>query len=277
MPRSVKTRLRSTSLKSSKARAKGVTSRAGSRQAAARAKTPQDKELLETYRKKRRFEVTTEPRGGRPTRRTKGLSYVVQKHRATALHYDFRLEWNGVMLSWAVPKGPSLDPSDKRLAMAVEDHPLEYNTFEGIIPEGEYGGGTVMIWDRGAWTPVGDDVDAALRRGDLKFDLDGEKLKGSWVLVRIRRRGQEGKVPWLLIKHRDEHAGKSKITEEEPRSVVSGRLLVEIARDEGGDMQRAADGDPPDLLRKLLDNPRLVKPPKATRKKAVWHSNRRVS
>ena len=181
------------------------------------------------------------------------------------------------MLSWAIPKGPSVDPSDKRLSMATEDHPLEYNTFEGIIPEGEYGGGTVMIWDRGTWTPVADDVDAALRRGELKFHLDGEKLKGSWVLVRMGRREQEGKVPWLLIKHRDEHAGRRTITDEEPRSVVSGRLLVEIARDEGGDMRRAADGDPPALLRKLLEDPRLVKPPKTGRKKAVWHSNRRVS
>ena len=233
--------------------------------------------LLETYRKKRRFDVSPEPRGRRPKRRTKGLAYVIQKHRATALHYDFRLEWNGVMLSWAIPKGPSLDPADKRLAMQTEDHPLEYNEFEGIIPSGEYGGGTVMIWDQGTWAPIDDDVEAALRRGDLKIHLEGKKLRGSWVLVRMGRRTQEQKVPWLLIKHRDEHAGKRSITEEEPRSVVSGRLLVEIARDEGGDMRKAADGDPPALLRKLLANPRLVKPPKSTHKKAVWHSNRPVS
>jgi bifunctional non-homologous end joining protein LigD len=230
---------------------------------------------LETYRKKRRFGVTPEPRGKAPRRRTKKLAYVIQKHRATALHYDFRLEWNGIMLSWAVPKGPSLDPSVKRMAMQVEDHPLEYNKFEGVIPEGEYGGGTVMIWDRGTWTPESPDVDAALKKGELKFRLDGQKLEGSWVLVRMGRRGQEGgKVPWLLIKHRDELASTRDIAEEQPRSVVSDRLLVEIARDEGGNMKKAADGDPPALLRKMLENPKLVKPPKKSRKKSIWHSNR---
>ena len=145
---------------------------------------------LEEYRKKRKFDVTAEPAGGKvPVRkRAKKLSYVIQKHRATALHYDFRLEWKGVLLSWAVPKGPALDPSVKRMAMPTEDHPIEYAKFEGIIPEGEYGGGTVMIWDRGTWTPEVPDVDAALKKGDLKFTLDGEKLQGSWVLVRIRAR-----------------------------------------------------------------------------------------
>ena len=228
---------------------------------------------LEEYRKKRRFGVTPEPKGKVPRRRVKKLAYVIQKHRATALHYDFRLEWNGVMLSWAVPKGPSLDPAVKRLAMQVEDHPLEYNKFEGIIPEGEYGGGTVMIWDKGTWTPESEDVDAALKKGELKLRLDGEKLKGSWVLVRTRGRG-ESKPSWLLIKHRDEWAGERDVAEEEPRSVVSNRLLVEIARDEGGNMQKAADGDPPALLRKMLANPKLVSPPKKTRKKSVWHSNK---
>jgi bifunctional non-homologous end joining protein LigD len=233
---------------------------------------------LEEYRKKRRFGVTPEPEGAKsgPKRRRKKLSYVIQKHRATALHYDFRLEWNGVMLSWAVPKGPSLDPSVKRLAMQVEDHPIEYNKFEGIIPEGEYGGGTVMIWDRGTWTPEVDDVDAALKKGELKFSLDGEKLHGSWVLVRTRRRGEE-RPAWLLIKHRDAYASKRDITEEEPRSVVSGRLLVEIARDEGGNMKKAADGDPPALLRKMLENPNLIAPARKGRKKSVWHSHKTKS
>jgi bifunctional non-homologous end joining protein LigD len=229
---------------------------------------------LEQYRKRRRFGVTSEPRGKTPRRRTRKLAYVIQKHRATAVHYDFRLEWKGVMLSWAVPKGPSLDPKDKRLAMPTEDHPMEYNKFEGIIPEGEYGGGTVMIWDRGVWSPEDPDVDAALAKGELKFRLDGEKLQGGWVLVRIGRRAGEAKTPWLLIKHRDETAAKRSITDEEPRSVVSGRLLVEIARDEGGDMKKAADGDPPALLRKMLADPKLVKAPRKSRKKAVWHSNR---
>jgi bifunctional non-homologous end joining protein LigD len=218
---------------------------------------------LESYRRKRRFGVTPEPRGKAPRRRTRKLAYVVQKHRATALHYDFRLEWNGVMLSWAVPKGPSLNPADKRLAMPTEDHPLEYNKFEGVIPEGEYGGGTVMIWDRGTWTPEVENVEAALKKGELKLHLSGEKLEGSWVLVRGGRKDPNGRPPWFLIKHRDATARRGRpIADEAPRSVVSGRLLVEIARDEGGNMEKAADGDPP---------------AKKSRKNAVWHSNRRAS
>jgi bifunctional non-homologous end joining protein LigD len=230
---------------------------------------------LEEYRKKRRFGVTSEPKGKAPAVRAskKKLVYVIQKHRATALHYDFRLEWKGVMLSWAVPKGPSLDPAVKRLAMPVEDHPMEYNAFEGIIPEGEYGGGTVMIWDRGLWMPETDAVDAALKKGELKFALLGEKLQGGWVLVRTGRRG-EGRPAWLLIKHRDEYASTRDVAEEEPRSVVSKRLLVEIARDEGGNMKKAADGDPPALLRKMLSNPKMIAPAKTRGKKKVWHSNR---
>lgn len=151
---------------------------------------------LAEYRKKRRFRVTPEPKGKRTsTRRRKKLVFVVQKHRAAALHYDFRLEWKGVMLSWAVPKGPSYDPAVKRLAMRVEDHPLEYNEFEGIIPAGEYGGGTVMIWDKGTWTPETPDVDGALEEGELKLSLDGKKLRGSWVLVRTRPRRGESRAP----------------------------------------------------------------------------------
>ena len=232
---------------------------------------------LKEYRRKRKFDVTAEPKGGAvSTRRTKTLAYVIQKHRATALHYDFRLEWGGVMLSWAVPKGPSLDPAVKRMAMQVEDHPIEYNQFEGIIPEGQYGGGTVMIWDQGIWTPESPDVDAALAKGELKLTLEGEKLHGSWVMVRTRPRGGEKARPaWLLIKHRDAGASASDITESAPRSAVSERLLIEIARDEGGDMRRAADGDPPAELKKILDDPTLLKPPKKKgRKKAVWNSNR---
>jgi bifunctional non-homologous end joining protein LigD len=231
--------------------------------------------MLEEYRRKRRFNVTPEPKGARVARRRgKKLAFVVQKHRATALHYDFRLEWKGVMLSWAVPKGPSYDPAVKRLAMQVEDHPIEYNRFEGIIPEGEYGGGTVMIWDRGTWIPESDDVDAALRRGDLKFSLQGEKLRGSWVLVRTRPRGGEGRSSWLLIKHRDQWANSEDVTELAPRSVVSNRLLVEIARDEGGDVRKAADADPRAAIEAIVRDPTLLTPPKKGRKKSVWHSNR---
>ena len=163
---------------------------------------------LKEYRKKRRFDVTSEPSGDSESRPApaKDLLYVIQKHQASHLHYDFRLEWNGVLLSWAVPKGPSLDPSVKRLAMQVEDHPLEYGNFEGIIPEGEYGGGTVMVWDHGNWTPESPDADAALKKGDLKFTLHGDKLKGSWVLVRTRGFGGSQRASWLLIKHRDRFA-----------------------------------------------------------------------
>jgi bifunctional non-homologous end joining protein LigD len=233
---------------------------------------------LTEYRKKRRFDVTSEPSGDGRIRGAKArkLAYVIQKHRATALHYDFRLEWKGVLLSWAVPKGPSLDPSVKRMGMQTEDHPLEYAKFEGIIPEGEYGGGTVMIWDNGTWTPQVEDVDAALKKGDLKFELHGKKLRGSWVLVRIRPR-EGGRPPWLLIKHRDEFASKRDIAEEEPRSVISKRILAEIARDEGGDIVKAATGDPPSLIKKLLKQPELLAPPKRSRRKSVWKSNRASS
>lgn len=202
---------------------------------------------LDTYRRKRNFQVSREPRGAaRAAAVPKGrLQFVVQKHRATQLHYDFRLEFKGVLLSWAVPKGPSLDPSVKRLAMQVEDHPLEYGAFEGVIPEGEYGGGTVMVWDQGDWVPEVADVERALEKGDLKFTLHGKKLRGSWVLVRAHGYGGGGDGrSWLLIKHRDEYASTRDIVAEKPRSVVSRRLLAQIARDEGGNVEKAATGDP---------------------------------
>ena len=203
---------------------------------------------LKEYRKKRKFDATPEPQGSEQARSSPGkpLAYVIQKHQASRLHYDFRLEWNDVLLSWAVPKGPALDPSVKRLAMQVEDHPVEYGGFEGVIPEGEYGGGTVMVWDRGTWTPEVADVNAALAKGDLKFTLHGAKLKGSWVLVRTRGFGGSVRSSWLLIKHRDQFASTKDITVEEPRSALSNRLLAEIARDEGGNVEKAAAGDPPD-------------------------------
>jgi bifunctional non-homologous end joining protein LigD len=196
---------------------------------------------LAEYNRKRRFEVTPEPRGGRRRGGGPQRAFVVQKHRATALHYDFRLEHAGVMLSWAVPKGPSPDPAVKRLAMMTEPHPLEYNDFEGVIPEGEYGGGVVMIWDRGSWEPEVADVDQALARGDLKFALKGKKLKGSWVLVRTR-----GDRQWLLIKHRDGAASSDDLTVTRPLSVVSRRTMAGIARAAGASerqlaLARAAD------------------------------------
>jgi bifunctional non-homologous end joining protein LigD len=201
---------------------------------------------LDKYKEKRNFKVSPEPSGnahaGAGSKRDS--LYVIQKHRATQLHYDFRLEFKGVLLSWAVPKGPSLDPSVKRLAMQVEDHPLEYGNFEGVIPEGEYGGGTVMVWDNGVWIPESDDVEAALEKGDLKFTLEGKKLRGSWVLVRTRGFGGKPDRSWLLIKHRDTYASDKDITASQPRSVLSKRLLADIARDYDGDVEKAVTGDP---------------------------------
>jgi bifunctional non-homologous end joining protein LigD len=185
---------------------------------------------LKKYQSKRDFNVTTEPEGSHQLNgSSKELLYVIQKHQASQLHYDFRLEWRGVLLSWAVPKGPSLDPAVKRLAARVEDHPVEYGGFEGTIPQGEYGGGTVMLWDRGTWTPEVPDVDAALEKGELKFALNGKKLKGSWVLVRTKGYGGSKKESWLLIKHRDRYASSEDVLEKKPKSVVSNRLLDEIA------------------------------------------------
>src|SRR5438876_10453696 len=158
---------------------------------------------LERYREMRDFSRTPEPRGKKAAARRKELHYYIQKHAATRLHYDFRLELDGVLKSWAVPKGPSFDPSEKRLAVEVEDHPIEYATFEGSIPEGQYGAGEVIVWDRGMWSPVGDPHDG-LRKGKLEFDLDGEKLHGRWVLVRTHSREWSSKPNWLLIKRHDE-------------------------------------------------------------------------
>jgi bifunctional non-homologous end joining protein LigD len=186
---------------------------------------------LQEYHAKRNFRRTREPKGSGKTRR--GWLYVVQKHDATRLHYDFRLQLGDVLLSWAVPKGPSLDPTIKRLAMHVEDHPVEYGSFEGIIPEGEYGGGTVMLWDRGHWAPEGDPAES-YRQGKLKFRLHGEKLRGEWLLVRSGGH-RAGERAWLLFKVNDEYArpeNKYDVTVEEPDSVKTGRTLAEIAKAE---------------------------------------------
>ena len=198
---------------------------------------------LETYRKKRKFGVTPEPRGRKAA--SGGHRYVIQKHAARRLHYDLRLELDGVMKSWAVTRGPSLDPNEKRLAVHVEDHPVEYNTFEGTIPEGEYGGGTVMIWDRGTWHPDGD-PHKGLAKGHLEFELHGEKLRGRWHLVRLRARTGDRHDNWLLIKGKDEEARDARqpdILKEKPLSATTGRSIEEIAAGKGG-------------------------------KKRVWHSNR---
>ena len=186
---------------------------------------------LQTYWKKRDFGKTAEPRGA--AGRKKGFRYVIQKHDATRLHYDLRLELDGVMLSWAVTRGPSLVPGDKRLAIHVEDHPIEYNKFEGIIPDDQYGGGTVMVWDRGTWTPE-HDPHKGMKKGHLDFALHGEKLNGNWHLVRMRKRPGERQEPWLLIKATDEFARKESdpdILEEMSDSAASGRTMEEIATD----------------------------------------------
>ena len=218
---------------------------------------------LEEYKRKRNFSKTPEPSGDKPARKKtkQELFFCVQKHLASHLHYDFRLEWNGVLLSWAVPKGPSLNPADKRLAMQTEDHPYDYGTFEGVIPEG-YGAGIVMLWDQGTWTPETDDVDAALKKGDLKFTLDGFKLKGSWVLVRTggRYAGRSGQPDrsWLLIKHRDDWAGPIDITTFAPLSVKSpGADLADILAADNPDIWHshapAKGGDTGAMYQRIIE------------------------
>ena len=200
---------------------------------------PSAREQLAEYRQKRDFKRTAEPEGGgkrASSAKADKLAFVIQKHAATRLHYDLRLELDGVMKSWAVPKGPSADPSVKRLAMQVEDHPVEYNTFEGTIPKGEYGGGTVMLWDRGWYEPEKGEGEAGvregLRKGDLKIVFHGKRMKGSWVLVRTRGwggGGASGKPSWLLIKHRDEHVQPlDTLIEENMTSVTTRRTMEQI-------------------------------------------------
>jgi len=213
---------------------------------------------LSTYRKKRDFEKTAEPSGDVRVAPSKQRRFVIQKHDATRLHYDLRLEFDGVFKSWAVTRGPSLDPHDKRLAVEVEDHPLDYGDFEGTIPASEYGGGTVQLWDRGTWESP--DPDRGFKKGDLKFTLHGDKLHGSWVLVRMKGDRYGGKrTNWLLIKHRDEFAsdGDGESILEEDRSVASGRSMAQIAEGKG----RAPK---PFMLAKAGKG----------KADAVWHSNR---
>ncbi len=194
------------------------------------------KDKLQSYRAKRDFSRTREPSGEAASEPDAKLRFVIQKHDATRLHYDLRLELDGVFKSWAVTKGPSLDPHDKRLAVEVEDHPLDYGDFEGTIPKGEYGGGTVMLWDRGYWEPEGMTPEAGLEKGDLKFRLEGDKLHGSWVLVRMKHDRAGGKrTNWLLIKHRDEWAreGEGEAALAKDKSVASGRAMDQIAAGKG--------------------------------------------
>jgi bifunctional non-homologous end joining protein LigD len=187
---------------------------------------------LREYRKKRDFSITPEPAGVEGSRRTDDLAFVIQKHAASHLHYDFRLELGGVLLSWSIPKGPSLDPSVKRLAMHTEDHPIAYGDFEGIIPKGQYGGGTVLLWDRGRWIPI-DNPTKGYHAGKLKFVLEGEKLHGGFTLVKTRGgAGRDDDRAWLLIKENDAEArsmDELNIVEARPESVATGRSMDEIA------------------------------------------------
>ena len=182
--------------------------------------------LLSPYRKKRDFQHTSEPTGGSAS--ADGLLFVVQKHDATRLHYDFRLEWDGVLKSWAVTRGPSLDPADKRLAVQTEDHPMDYGNFEGTIPKGQYGGGTVMLWDTGTWEPVGDAA-KGFADGNVKMQLHGAKMQGLWALIRMKRRPGEKRDNWLLIKEKDDVASTSRNILRLDRSAKTGRTLHQIA------------------------------------------------
>ncbi len=211
---------------------------------------------LEEYKRKRNFAKSPEPEGTVAPRKKRELFFCVQKHLASHLHYDFRLEHNGVLLSWAVPKGPSLDPGTKRLAMMVEEHPFDYGEFEGVIPSG-YGAGIVMLWDVGTWIPEVDDVDAALKKGDLKFTLDGYKLKGSWVLVRTKGKwGGSGDRSWLLIKHRDDWSGDVDIAEFAPLSVKSKGDFADILAQGNPDIwhshRPAQGGDAGAMFEKII-------------------------
>ena len=243
---------------------------------------------LDEYRRKRDFTKSPEPAGRavpapKPRKtRAKPLFFCVQKHLASHLHYDLRLEHNGVLLSWAVPKGPSLDPSIKRLAMHVEDHPIEYGTFEGVIPEG-YGAGIVMLWDEGTWLPEVEDVAQALAKGDLKFTLDGYKLKGSWALVRTRGYGDsrnDGRS-WLLIKHRDEGSGDLDIATFAPLSVKSESDFAEILAENNPDIWKSnkpvKTGETSKLLGEVIEQAAAIKVARAARKRpAAKGSGRKV-
>ena len=237
------------------------------RKSAAKASKQVDRQL-DRYRSMRDFSVTAEPSGKASTRTQSTLPFVIQKHAATRLHYDFRLGWNGVLKSWAVAKGPSYFPGDKRLAVEVEDHPIEYGGFEGTIPKGQYGGGTVMVWDQGTWLPHGD-ADEGFRTGRLKFELHGTKLKGNWTLVRMGGKfAQESKPNWLLIKEHDEYErgpNDPPITEEAPDSAVTGRDLDAIAKAEDHVWQsHIAESHGPNRSRLTLRRKSPAKPARDT-------------
>src|ERR1051325_5926108 len=226
-------------------------------------------ELLQKYRKMRDLGATPEPSGGQP-KKTKLPIFVIQKHQASHLHYDFRLEMEGVLKSWAVPKGPSYDPAVKRLAMMTEDHPYDYADFEGVIPAGNYGAGNVIVWDNGQWEFIepGDDPVKALKSGKLTFRLYGKKMFGEWALVRIHGRSPKGNE-WLLLKHRDEWANdKVDVTEFAPRSIFSNKLVEEVGGDRVWISNRAAAGGRAQTVAAKLEAEEKKKKT-ATKKKAT--------
>ena len=225
------------------------------------------KDLLNKYKQMRDFGDTPEPAGGKPKKGKKPI-FVIQKHQASHLHYDFRLEMEGVLKSWAVPKGPSYDPTTKRLAMMTEDHPYDYAGFEGVIPEGNYGAGNVIIWDNGTWEFVGpgDDPVKALKSGDLKFKMNGKKMFGEWALFRIKGRSPKGNE-WLLVKHKDQFANdKVDITTVAPKSVVSNRTIEDVDASRTWQSNRAASSRRTPTLAARLAAENAAKTTKASAK-----------
>ena len=230
-------------------------------------------DLLDKYKKMRDFGDTPEPAGGKP-KKGKLPIFVIQKHQASHLHYDFRLEMEGVLKSWAVPKGPSYDPATKRLAMMTEDHPYDYASFEGVIPAGNYGAGNVIIWDNGTWEFIGpgDDPVKALKSGDLKFRMNGRKMFGEWALFRIRGRSPKGNE-WLLIKHKDKYSNdKVDVTKVAPQSVISGKIVEEVSPDNIWKSNRKASGPGANTLAA-----RLAKEQKSTKSAKAKRSAARKS
>jgi bifunctional non-homologous end joining protein LigD len=230
-------------------------------------------DLLKKYKQMRDFGDTPEP-AGRTKKLAKGPIFVIQKHQASHLHYDFRLEMEGVLKSWAVPKGPSYDPTVRRLAMMTEDHPYDYAAFEGVIPEGNYGAGNVIIWDQGRWELIepGDDPVAALKSGKLTFRMYGKKMFGEWALVKIRGKGSSDKGnEWLLLKHRDEFANeKVDVTKIAPRSVVSNRTIDEVSPENVWQSNRKASSRKvPTMASELAAEDRKKKKPVAKKKAAT--------
>jgi len=229
-------------------------------------------DLLKKYRQMRDFGATPEPSGGTP-KKTKLPIFVIQKHQASRLHYDFRLEIEGVLKSWAVPKGPSYDPTVKRLAMMTEDHPYDYAGFEGVIPEGQYGGGNVIIWDNGTWELTEpEDAVEGVRKGKLAFKMYGKKMFGEWALVKMHGRSPKGNE-WLLLKHRDEWANdKVDVTEFAPRSVISNKLVEDVSSERTWQSNRPASGKKAPTIASKLTKAKTTAKKTSSKKRAPSRS-----